>query len=68
VKHVHAKDHLFQRAGRHGADDDGIIAGQAIGRRGQGGMNAAKVNKVGNVPLSTGGTLQVADVPALAQG
>ena len=66
VEHVHAKDHLLQRAGRHGADQNAVEVSQRIGRTSDPSMDTAKVDRDGVMVQQCGCALQVANMPTSA--
>jgi hypothetical protein len=66
MQRVHAEDDLFERAGRHGADEDRVEAGERIGAVGDRGGDAAEVQGCGVVTEQGGGAQQIADVPTIA--
>ena len=68
VQQVHAKDDLFQRPRRHGADDDGVIARQRIGIDANAGRQPTKIEHLGRMAEVGRRPLQIADVPAVAAG
>jgi hypothetical protein len=71
VQHVHAEDDLFQRTGRHGADDDGVEAvekAEAPVSCPDAGRDPAKIDGDGFTAELGGGPLEIANVPAGAVG
>ena len=66
MQQIHAKHDLLQRTRRHGADEDGLEAGQRIRLMGHGGGQTAKIDRHGIVAELRRGALQIADVPTIA--
>jgi hypothetical protein len=68
MQHVHAKDHLLQRAGRHGADQRRITVRKWPKRSRDSGAYAAKIDDDDFMPPPEGSAAEVAHMPAIATG